>query len=174
MSSTLPDLVDPWRAVDTGAAYAGSLPLSRFPRLRDSLWSSGGEAAFRLRFSRDSEHRGVVHGEVRARLQLVCQRCMEPLNRDVDASFELALVRGLDEARGLPERYDPLMVSAEPIRPAELIEDELLLALPQIPMHLSGECKPQLPRENGAEEVRRSSETHPFAALADWKSRSDP
>jgi uncharacterized protein len=95
------------------------------------------------------------------------------MHRELEASFELALVSGVDEVRGLPERYDPLMVSEETIRPAELIEDELLLALPQIPVHRSDECGTNLPRESGAEELlEQSSDANPFAVLADWKSGS--
>lgn len=83
----------------------------------------------------------------------------------------LALVRGMDEARRLPERYDPLLVSESLIRPRDLIEDELLLALPQIPMHDPGVCTvaSQPPSGQGADAQTR--DVGPFAALAEWKSK---
>lgn len=172
MSSTLPDLLDPWRAIAARAEFAGTLPLSRFSRLRDGLSDTGGELRFRLVFSRDSERRGVILGEIGARLSLVCQRCMGSFDHDVDSLIELAIVSGLDEARGLPERYDPLLVTGDPIRPADVLEDELLLALPQIPMHPLGACDLPCRRADVDAASMETGEVRPFSALAEWNRKS--
>jgi len=170
----MPELLDPWRAVAADLGFAGTLPLSRFDRLRDGLADADGEFHFRLVFSRDSQRRAVVRGEIKARLSLICQRCMGPLDHDVDVVIELALVSGVDEAITLPEHYDPLLVTGEPIRPADLLEDELLLALPQIPMHPPGACDLRCPRTGAKAEAEEAGETHPFAVLAEWKRNSGP
>lgn len=165
MSAQPPELIDPWRALDAGARYAGSLGLARMARLRESLRESDGEARFTLAFSRDPEGRGLVRGEIQARLILTCQRCLEAMALPVQASLELALVTGLDQARLLPEDLDPLLVTEETLRLADLIEDELLLALPQIPMHDPGAC-PQ-GQGGGEEEGAQGPDEapHPFAIL---------
>lgn len=166
MSSPLPDLIDPWRAVDAGAEFAGAWPLSGLPRLGESLRESGGEVGFRLAFARDLEGRGTLRGEIAARLVLTCQRCLGALAWDVKAPLELALISGLDEARLLPEELDPLLVSEASIRLLDLIEDELLLALPQIAMHEPGECVPPGPEviAEGGEPVATGA-PNPFAIL---------
>ncbi|MGB7550298.1 MAG: YceD family protein, partial [Chromatiaceae bacterium] len=117
-------------------------------------------------FARDLEGRGTLRGEIAARLVLTCQRCLGALTWDVNAPLELALISGLDEARLLPEELDPLLVSEASIRLLDLIEDELLLALPQIAMHEPGECAPpgQEAMEVGVELVDAGS-PHPFAIL---------
>jgi uncharacterized protein len=165
MSSPLSELIDPWRAVEAGAEYAGSLPLARMPRLRESLREANGEAVYRLAFLRDLEGRGVLAGEIDALLVLTCQRCLGAMELEVKASIDLALVSGLDECRLLPEDLDPLLVTQESIRLPDLIEDELLLALPQIPMHEPGECASDegLAAANDAPED--SGRMHPFAIL---------
>jgi len=167
MSSTLPDLLDAWRAADSRSVLTGRLPLSSLPRLRPLLLDSAGDVAFRLAFSRDEEQRAVLYGEVTASLSLRCQRCLEALDYRVDGKMALALVTGLDEGRLLPEKYDPLLVSERLIRPRDLIEDELLLGLPQIPMHDPDACGTDI--RQMAEDQDQARKPNPFAVLAEFK-----
>ena len=165
MSAPLKDLFDPWRAVDNHAVLVGRQPLSSLPRVRGLLLDAEGDASFRLAFFRDETHRAVLRCEVAATLRLRCQRCLEVLDHRVDANTLLALVSDID--RELPDRYDPLMVSDKPMRPRDLIEDELLLALPQIPMHDPVVCAKHLPDLNAVQSG--SSRASPFAVLAEFK-----
>ena len=171
MFAPLPELIDPWRAVEAGAAVRGSPPLSPMPRLRESLPAPARQARFHLAFSRDPEGRGLLHGEIEASLVLTCQRCLEALEFPVLATLDLALVSGLDEAGLLPEDLDPLLVPAEHLRLADLIEDELLLALPQIPRHELGDC-PAGGRGWTSEVAGQpvAEGPHPFAMLGNLKS----
>ena len=161
--------MDPWRAVDNRSVLAGRLPLSGLPRLRGSLVEATGDVRFRLAFFRDDAQRAVLRCEVAATLKLPCQRCLEAFEHKVNTDTLLALVSGIDEERHLPESYDPLPVSDEPIRPRELIEDELLLALPQIPMHEPTVCGRRVPVADGVR--MRSGGANPFAVLAEFKRR---
>jgi len=143
------------------------LPLSSLPRLRGSLVEATGDVQFRLAFSRHDAQRAVLRCEVVATLKLPCQRCLKALDHQVNTNTLLALVSSIDEECHLPEAYDPLPVGDEPIRPGDLIEDELLLALPQIPMHEPSVCARQVPVADGA--GMRSGGANPFAVLAALK-----
>jgi uncharacterized protein len=166
MFSPHPELIDPWRAVAMGAEYTGTLALSSLPRLVESLRNPAGEAGFKLIFARDPEGRGVLTGEIEARLILTCQRCLGAMTLAVRSPLSLALVSGLDEALLLPEELDPLLVPEEPLRLRDLIEDELLLALPQIARHEPGECDSgQGQVEKGEEAQGGAGGPHPFAIL---------
>jgi uncharacterized protein len=164
MSPTLPELIDVQRAADSGTELAGRVPLAALPRLREVLLDPQGEAEYRLEFSRDEARRAVVLGEVRASLTLRCERCLGPMHHQVASEVSLALVSGLDEAERLPDRYDPLLLGDSRQRPLELIEDELLLALPQIPLHGGDECSAQAP-----EATPESAPQSPFAVLEAWR-----
>jgi uncharacterized protein len=166
MSSTWCDLIDPRRAADTGAVAVGRVPLSELRRLAPLLLDATGEADYRIEFSRDAARRAVLRGEVRARLTLRCQRCLGPMEHQVTATLSLAVVAGLDEAEGLPEGYDPLLLTEGRIRLCDLIEDELLLGLPQIPRHASDICA-NPPVAQSAEPPPE----HPFAVLAHWRGK---
>lgn len=164
-------------AVDTGAAYAGSVPLDSFPRLREILVLGDGEALYDLAFRRDDGGYAVAIGSVHAVLGLECQRCLEPMWYQLDADIALALVKGLDEAGELPDDYDPLMLEERLIRSRDLLEDELLLGIPQIPMHPAGLCVAQgiMVGDCAAGPSDVTAETNsPFAVLADRKQNDKP
>lgn len=164
MSQRLPELIDVQRAADSGTELVGRVPLAALPRLREALLNTAGEAEYRLAFSRDEARRAVVLGEIRADLTLRCERCLGPMTHRVVSQVSLALVSGLDEAERLPDRYDPLVLGEGRQRPLELIEDELLLALPQIPLHGREECSTQAPAASGD-----SGAASPFAVLETWR-----
>lgn len=167
MSSPLPDLLDPWRAADSRSVLAGRLPLSSLPRLRALLLDSAGDVSFRLEFRRDEKRRALLHCDVDATLRLRCQRCLEALEHVVASDVTLALVSGTAEERQLPERYDPLLVSERKILPRDLIEDELMLCLPQIPMHAPDACETASPASEMSQQ--QSGKKNPFAVLAALK-----
>lgn len=177
MFASLPPLLDPIWAVDTEAAYAGSVPLDSFPRLREILVLREGEAHYDLAFRRDDGAYAVAIGSVHAALGLECQRCLEPMRYQLDADIALALVKGLDEAGELPDDYDPLILEERLIRSRDLLEDELLLGIPQIPMHPRDLCVAQGIVAEGcpAEPADVTAETNnPFAVLVDLKQNDKP
>jgi uncharacterized protein len=188
MSVSLPDLIDPRKAVAQSATYEGLFEIARLPRLVELLWQPDGgstetrtegcTAAFRLEFGRDEDGRSVVTGHLASRLPLRCQRCGQRYDLPVETEIRLALVAGIDEARRLPERYEPLLVEERLMRPSELIEDELILAIPAIPRHPDGQCEqpavPERPASGATETSTQPAETvHPFASLATLRAREN-
>ena len=53
----------------------------------------------------------------------------------IGASSTVPALRAVEAAGELPERYEPLLVTREPTVLAEVISEEVLLALPIVPMH---------------------------------------
>lgn len=122
---------------------------------------------YQLRFWRDRERRPVAKIQASVSVALRCQRCLEQLEWAVHAETVVAFVAGLDEASRLPDDYEPVVVSADLIRPHELIEDELLLELPQIARH-DFDCRSPITSKDSGESLRG---TRPFDVLANWKAR---
>ncbi len=144
------------------------IALSTLPRLRALLVDDAGQATYELALRRDGDGRRLVEGAVRASLRVTCQRCLEPYDLPVEERFHLVLLEQHEGADDLPEGFDPLWLEQRMIRPKELIEDELILAVPAIPRHAPGECR----APGGADELVQAIDEqreHPFAALAAWK-----
>jgi uncharacterized protein len=116
-----------------------------FPRLRDVALSDRPTVSVRLQFSIDEQH-PVVAGELRGEVELTCQRCMKPMRHSVHEQFELMLVASEEEATRIPERYEPWVTNVVRADVFELVEEQLLLALPLIAKHADvAECQRNVP-----------------------------
>lgn len=172
MSAPLPDQLDPWRAVQAGYSFAGEIPLERLPRVAEAVLGAEGPARYELTFGRDPDGQATIRGQVSMTLRLLCQRCLTQMLLPVAATVALGLTRatsgadalGLAAVEGLPEDLDPLPLGREPISPLDLVEDELLLAIPQIPSHPAGECRATA--SPSLEPPPPAVRDNPFAALA--------
>ena len=153
MSTSLPELLDPRRAVALGSSFEGQMEIARLSRLRPMLASTEGSVDYRLSFGKDERGYGVVTGRVVGDLRVRCQRCNDAMILPVDSELSLALTEGLDEAAALPDEYDPLLLDGRLMRSSELIEDELLLAVPVVPRHPEGSCEAPLPKSSPGEHV---------------------
>ncbi|EXJ15357.1 hypothetical protein D779_1453 [Imhoffiella purpurea] len=93
----------------------------------------------------------------------------------------MALVRTERAASELVGEYEVLVVEDDSMRPLDLIEDELLLAIPIVPRHAPGAClPPETTVEDGglaapADGVpeTETGARHPFAVLAALRRESD-
>lgn len=121
------------------------------------LLERSGDVAFRLHFGREGGA-ATVRGRVEAELTLECQCCLSALKFPVDHEFSLGIVHTLSQVLDLPESLEPLILGEEgTVSIADLIEDELILAVPHVPQHsvcevheaaLAGEGRPPPLRPN--------------------------
>lgn len=130
-------VIDGFEFASAGATQEGALPLHGFLRLRDMLASDEGEVAYALEGMRDERGRPSLLVRVRGTLPLRCQRCLEPMQLDVDSQALLVLAQTLAEIHAEPadaQAPDRVVAGKEmPVR--DLIEDELILAVPYAPRH---------------------------------------
>ena len=133
MSREFPDFIHPWRAADGDRVLGGTIPLRRMKRLTALLASDEGEAEFELRFGYDEQRRAKVNVTVQAALMLVCQRSLEPYIEQVRQQTLLLVIADQEEQALLSNDEEFVLVTEGGIAVADLVEDELLLAVPQIP-----------------------------------------
>ena len=177
MSSRLPEFIDPWHFAEIGKEISGHVELSGFSRLSEVLVDSAGEAEFELRFQKGEKQQVHIAGYVRAELSLECQRCLEPVRMPITTELDVVVVEGYEEAGLLGDEFEPLLAGDKRIRLNEVIEDELLLALPQVPMHQQGECVASFDNAGCSpeqvDEDQGKKKPNPFAVLADLKSKQN-
>ena len=76
-----------------------------------------------------------VEIRAQAELPLICQRSLQRFLLPVRIVQRLGLVTREEQEAELPEDYEMLVPEADgTIHPLELIEDELILAIPVVPM----------------------------------------
>jgi uncharacterized protein len=133
MSREFPDWIDPWKAADGARVFEGSVPLARLERLVPLLSNSDGVAWFTVGFDYDFEQRARIRITVHAELQLLCQKSLEPYIEVVDRTTELSVIKEMSEQDLLPETAEAVLVDNRALAMASLVEDELIIGLPQVP-----------------------------------------
>ena len=168
--TSVPEVLDAWRMVAARRGFEGRLPLSAFERLRDSLCDAEGEVRFALAFDRDALQVPYVELRIEAQLPLECQRSLRRFELPLRLVQRLGLIRDEAEEAGLPEGYEPLLVPDDGLlRPAELVEDELILAMPVVAMAPGTDA---MERDWPADEDEQQ-QANPFAALAALKQKHE-
>jgi uncharacterized protein len=171
MSAGLPETLDAWRMLAAHRSFEGSVPLKSMPRLCGALEQPDGECRFVLEFDRGTLDVPYVEIRAQAELPLLCQRSLRRFVRPVSVVQRLALLKDEGQEDALPEGYEALVLGAEgTVHPLELIEDELILALPVVPVdpdsdpvELDWPATP--PGGEGSE--HEATRDNPFAVLAD-------
>jgi uncharacterized protein len=170
MSREYPDWVDPWKAAEGGRTFAGSMPMNRMTRLLPLLAPPAGEAHFSARFGFDDQARVVIRIEVDAELPLICQRSLERYLEPVHRETLLGVIATLAEEVLLPGNYEPVLAEHGRLALQDLVEDELLLGVPQVPRNPAiAEVRLTLtdPQAEEREEQGAPPARKPFAGLAE-------
>ena len=140
------------------------MSVAALERLHDLLTEVVGEVSFRLQGSKGKNGECMLRLEVSGVVPLICQRCLGavPHNLDVDSLLEL-VPEGVDMSQDeLEDDTRDFLPVARELDVSELVEDEILLALPIAPRHE----KCGLPGTADAGE-----RIHPFAKLAGLKGK---
>ncbi len=147
-----------------GRVLEGTLPISAFERLDDLLLSNEGDVSYRLEGFKGEQGELTLQLTVGGVLLLSCQRCLEavPCSLDVDSLLQLIPEGAELSQEELEDDTRDFLPVIKGLDVAELVEDEILLALPVIARHE----KCGLP---GAADA--GGRVNPFAALAELKGK---
>ncbi len=147
-----------------GRVLEGTLAVADLERLHDLLVEVDGEVTFRLEGYKGTRGELMLHLVVGGVLPLICQRCLAAVSHDLDVDSTLELVpEGTDMSQDeLEDDTRDFLPVVKELDVAELVEDEILLALPVAPRH----DKCGLPGAADAGE-----RVHPFATLAGLKGK---
>lgn len=172
MPAILPQHVDAARMAQARQMYEGSLPVASMRRLATSLASAEGDVAYQMAFDRGADGRTLVRVHAEGQFALVCQRSLEVFTLPIVVDQDFGVIATeRDEAALLPD-VEPLLSPDGMINPTELIEDELILALPLIPVKPGAEMPPV--GANNVESTENSeSRPNPFEVLRDLKRNPD-
>jgi len=145
LSKRLPVQIDPIRLAVARQQLHGELEISRLTRLSELLTVTDGVAKVQLDFDVDVNKVHHVSGVVKADLSLCCQRCLQSMPWQLNVDVSLAFIAHEHQVDELVAEYEPYLLETTPVVLSDIIEDEILLALPQVPMHDESECKPAVP-----------------------------
>jgi len=84
----------------------------------------------------------IFHGSARVAVEMTCQRCNEPMIYQCETKFTYCPVHNLEQENNLPALYEPIYYDENgEVNLHDIVEDELILALPQIAKHAIEDCR---------------------------------
>ena len=168
-----PQRLDVKAFAQAGARLSGHESLLKYERLAQEAkglhpdllvdWEAVGE----VRTAVDGVGQVWLHIKVRASFPMECQRCLSPVDVPLEVEREYRFVADEATAEALDDDFEEdLLAFSRDFDLHELIEDELLMALPVVPKH--DECPTALPLASSDDDFEEANaeKPNPFAALA--------
>lgn len=150
-------------ALAHGEQYDSEIAVKLLPRLAQVLAGPAGKLQVKLEATRAPGY-PTLRGRVQGPLPLDCQRCGQRFDWPLDLALNLRLVSSDAEERNALHDSDPYRVENDELPLHQIVEDEVLLALPMMPRCAACENAPRPPAEAVKTEAPRGAE-NPFAAL---------
>ena len=167
----LPISVDPVKAAQKGLELDCKINQNLMKRLTESTISIRADIDTQFSFDIDRQKLRIFHGKASVAVELTCQRCSEPMIYQCETEFTYCPVHNQEQENNLPDVYEPIYYDENgEVNLHEIVEDELILTLPQIAKHAIEDCHQREYEltfgEIEEEEVQRPN---PFAALSQLK-----
>lgn len=181
-ANTFPTQIEPFKWAEQGYTWSGQLPLSRFTRIAHEAIGSIDDHSVQVecKLSLDAYHRiAWLTAHLQASVPLRCQRCLDQVDTPLETDVNVALIDDDRELDFLDEDADFIILGEDlgttkgdmnapaTINLIALLEDELLLSMPNSPKHDACEHKHR-PIVQTEEKAERDN---PFDVLAGLKGK---
>ena len=158
------------KEVTQGGRFEGEIDLSELKRLGELLHfentvDSERKVALSFEFLRSEYDIPMLAGHLQTSLELECQRCLQPLEVPMDLEFSLLIDANDEIVRHSSQ--DTLYSEDGYINIAEVVEDELILAIPLVAMHEDTRCNSNW--QDSASTAETAKSENPFAVLQQLK-----
>lgn len=161
----LPDVVDAWRLVARGERLSGRLQVAKLGRLSQSIGGNEGYIDAVLTFGKTQLGTACLDVDLSGSVMLECRRTMTPFSYELVVENRLALVTSEAAAQAVEGELDTHVVAPGGLRPQEVVEDELILALPIMPLSPAAQAQSTPVVFSTGSAPEEDEKKSPFAAL---------
>jgi len=119
-----------------------SVAISELKRLAQTVSGAEGEFRVWLQGFENPDARPCLRLRVSGKVEVVCQRCLEPLTLEIATDRSFLLAEREQDLTELSEEADDIesLLADSKLDALALVEDEILLQIPMAPMHDEGSC----------------------------------
>jgi uncharacterized protein len=136
----LPTLIDPRKLANQGIVLEGQFHDQHLPRLAKAVAIIETPLSALVKFEIDEARAKVASGTLSISVSTVCQRCLDPVTVALSSEFAAQVIWSEDQLSNVPSDREPWIVVDKMASLNELLEDEILLALPSVNYHENGMC----------------------------------
>jgi len=159
-------VIDAFEFCRNSGQREGTTPVAEMHRLAADCADNSGEIRWSIDGGLTKQGYPSMTLAVAGPVKLVCQRCLTPMDYEIDSSTMLVLGKDDEDADGIEEVLDDesidVIVGSRECDIRQLLEDEALLALPQDPKH-------EVCPDTKLLDALRTEKVSPFAALKNLK-----
>ena len=127
------EVIDGLRFARAALERRGTVGMEQLPRLAQLRCSTEG-LEYRLRGGRAGNGKPCLRLSVRGSVEVLCQRCLDPVQVPIAIDAELQLAESPREISEADDGIDRVLASRN-MSVGWLVEDEVILALPMVPRH---------------------------------------
>lgn len=150
--------------------YDGIITVKQLERLVGATEGVNGDVDVSLSFDVDAQGLKFLTGTAKVEVNLECQRCWSVFSHRCEIEFIYSPIFNEDQESTLPDAYEPALVDENgEVNLHHLIEDELILALPQVAMHDDLDCHVDAANMVFGEIPLADERPNPFAVLKNVK-----
>ncbi len=173
MAKSLPESIDLNAAVRKEWQLNGELLLSDLDRMPAELIASAdAPVKYEIQFRHSKSVLGEAIIRIEAQLELICQRSLETFAFPLVTDNVIGFISDIEDEAKLEVGVMPSWVEDMQVEPKALLEDEILLKIPDVPLKPGAELNSEyLVGEDGGEPTTEEIQS-PFAALQQLKDKN--
>ncbi len=161
--------LSPYQLARENRKLSLEVPVDAFSRFAALLAEAGAPVRIDVQFGRDEQGRCLMQGRLSTTQRFRCANCREVEACNFDVVVDACILDSDEAAKELVGTFDPLVIEGPRATPAELFEDDLLLALPERPCRGSETCPHREQAPEAAVKDEGARRDNPFAILAELK-----
>ena len=167
MANELPEFLNFRHLKERRGQLAGTYSASRLKRTA-AILQPGRGCEVEISYDFNGENEALIEGRVITECILPCQRCLEAVEIGIDSVFSIRAVHEPSDARkvdgsDVETDEDRVPLTEQGVALLDIVEDEILLACPMIPVHDNASCRAALEIEQDTTSGRQK----PFAGLSE-------
>lgn len=162
----LPATIRPLKLARQQGKLKGYMPLRQLPRLMADCLDDVGNLDADLHLAMQGRW-PVMSGTVNACVRMTCQRCLDVVEIPLRTELMLGFSQSEEALEDMPDSLEPYLLEEEEIPLADVLEQELILALPIVAYHV--QCQPLAYGTDPEPEAGESEKPNPFKVLEQLK-----
>jgi Predicted metal-binding, possibly nucleic acid-binding protein len=168
MAQSLPESIDLNAAVRNRWQLTGQIKLSDLQRMpHELLHNEDSLIDYDIQFQTSQAVLGEAVIKVKGDLELICQRSLEPFTHSIEKQSTVGFISEVEDEAKLPADVLATWVEDMMVDPKALVEDEILLLIPDYPNKAGAELDSKYLSDDSEEPD--SEDDNPFSVLKDLK-----
>lgn len=139
----LPKSINIIKSASEKSDYLGYVRILDLDKLKTYLDDSQEDSNLYVKVSvkQDLQYRYIIELDLKGDVSLTCQRCLNEYKFNIDKKLDLIALNSIDNISNREGEFEPVILDdSGKIDLYDIISDEIILSIPQVPRHAVENC----------------------------------